>query len=272
MYQNLFDSHTHSKNSPDGRCSVSLLAEAAIAKGLRGLAITDHCDCESWERDNLEQAQRQSLEDVAVARQRFGSRLLLSAGVELGQPDRAPQLAERLMRSGDYDFVLLSQHELEGMVEFYYLDYSKLSDSENHAIMLRYLEELLDMCKRWDFDSLAHLSLTVRYPKIHYNIDLDFARYAAEVDEILKVLAHRGKALELNTSGLRNAMRDTLPPMWAVRRFRELGGELITIGSDAHKAADVGVGIQEGMERLAAAGFTHFAFYQRRKPVMQRIF
>ena len=92
--------------------------------------------------------------------------------------------------------------------------------------------------------------------------------YREQIDKILRMLILRGKALELNMSGLRAKLKEPMPPVDILKRYKQLGGELITIGSDAHHIEHVGYGIKEGMEILCDAGFGYFAFYRGRKPVM----
>ena len=86
------------------------------------------------------------------------------------------------------------------------------------------------------------------------------------LDKVLKKLSENDKALEVNTSGLRQKINRTLPDEDVIRRFRELGGKYVTIGSDAHRWGDVGSGIEDGLQLLLKCGFTHFTVYEKRKP------
>lgn len=271
MFQNLFDSHTHSENSLDGHHSVIFMVESAVERGIHGLSVTDHCDCDALEAHSYARRQLLTAMDVAKAREAFRGRLSLTHGVELGQPHYDYAGAERLLASQHFDFVLLALHRMRNQVDFYDMDYAEMSADTLHALTGQYFDELLELVKWGRFDSAAHLTLPARYPKVRQGYQLDLRRYAAAIDEILRVLAQDGKALEVNTSGLRNGQGDTLPPAWILRRFRELGGELVTLGSDAHFAGDIGAGIQEAMQMALDAGFDHFAFYRNRKPVMLRI-
>lgn len=271
MYQNLFDSHTHSENSLDGAHSVVFMVEKAVEKGVQGIAITDHCECEELEQRSCAARLRMTAMDVARAREAFGRRIIITSGIELGQPQHDYAGAQRMLEMQGYDFVLLALHRLRGRDDFYDMDFSGMSESDLHAMMLQYFAELLEIVRWGNFDSLAHLSFPLRYPLLRNNIRIDLTRYAEPVDEVLRALAESGKALELNTSGLRQGMRDTLPPAWVVHRFRELGGEMVTIGSDAHTAGEIGAGIRDGMHLLLENGFEQFAFFRDRKPVMLRI-
>lgn len=273
MYYNLFDSHTHSESSPDGEHSVSFMAEAAINKGLQGFAITDHCEGDFFREWSYDKRIMQSAVSTAVAKSAFGSRLIMTFGVELGQVFYAlDKIEDVLKRHGSIDFVIGSLHKLiRDEFDYYKADYSILTEQKLHEYNLIYFEELMDLIKWGKFDVLGHLSYPLRYPKMKAGIDIDFNRYKEQIDEVLKLAVAAGKGIEINTSGLRDKLNDTLPSLWVIKRFRELGGEIVTIGSDAHRAGELGEGIQHGMQALADAGFEYFAFFRNRKPVMLRI-
>lgn len=271
MYQNLFDSHTHSENSPDGHHSVTFMVESAIDKGFHGLAVTDHCECSELEERSYALRLRHCALDVAMAREAFRNRVILTNGIELGQPLYNPEGAGWILAMQHYDFVLLSLHRLRDCRNFWLLDYKNYTPDMLHDLMLRYFDELLESVRTTDFDVLAHLTFPVRYPREQCGTEIDIARYAEPIDEILRALVGLGKGLELNTSGLRDDLGSTLPPAWVIRRYRELGGELVTVGSDAHRAGDIGGGVNDGMQILADTGYEYFAFYRDRQPVMLRI-
>lgn len=271
MYHNLFDSHTHSENSPDAMHSVTFMAENAVERGLLGLAVTDHVECDRMDEQSYATRIRQLMLDVRMARVSFGSKLVLCYGIELGNALFNLGEAVRVAEDHDYDVVLGAVHRVKGYEEFRGINYDEYSDNDFHTLMLRYFEDIRELIRWGGFDVLAHLSYPLRYPRENRGYAVDFGRYREQVDEILRLLAESGKGLELNTSGLRYAISDMMPPAWAISRFRELGGEFVTIGSDAHKAERVGFRVCDGMRALAAAGYEYFAFYRGRKPVMLRI-
>ena len=111
----------------------------------------------------------------------------------------------------------------------------------------------------------------LRYITGKHKIRVDLRRYDDKIEEILRLTAQNGRAIEINTSGLYGALRDTMPPLCYVKRYRELGGEYITLGSDAHSADALGRGIDSGMEMLLEAGFSYFTFYKERHPLQFKI-
>ena len=268
MYLNLFDSHTHTDNSPDAVSSPMMLCEAAVEYGFSGIAVTDHCNMELFDRDNYELRIRQSFFETLKARSVFRGMLTVSCGVELGQPLEAPERAEALIEKYDFDFVLCSLHALPGQLNFCYNKYANFSKKQLDIIFAAYLRQLIRTIKWGRFDSLAHLTYPLRCLINRDGEAPDLSLCRELVDEALRLLIQNGKALEINTVGLRTALGSTLPPLDTLKRYRELGGELITLGSDAHCQKDVGAGVSEAMDCARAAGFRYFAFYRERKPQM----
>lgn len=265
-YKNTMDLHTHTDNSPDANHSATLLCECACEAGLRAIAITDHCECDAYYADRYDLSAKQSVFETAKAKSVFAGRLIVVSGIELGQPLHDKEAAEKALAK-NLDFVLASQHHLLNKKEdFYLLDYS-LPENEPKALLRQYFDELLEIVKWGNFDALAHLTYPLRYITGRAGIPVDLRDYFDQIDLIFREMAAAGKALEINMSGLRGELGDTMPPLILVKRFKEAGGEYITIGSDAHQAGDVGSGIQEGMALAEAAGFRYVTLYQRRLPV-----
>lgn len=264
MYMNLFDSHVHSDNSHDGEHSITFLCENAEQKNLMGLCITDHYELDQ----NLAQADlclRNSFMETGKARQAFDYRLLVMNGIEMGQAIQNKEKAQEILRRYHFDFVLGSLHCIRGMDDFAYIDFS---DLDVDVILTRYFEEILELCQWGQFDSLAHLTYPLRYITGQYHIPVDLSRYDSIIDEILRTLAQKGLGLEINTAGLRREIGQTAPTLPYIKRFRQLGGEILTFGSDAHRAQDLGAGLDTAIEMAKEAGFSYFAFFKKREPRM----
>lgn len=264
MYMNLFDSHVHSDNSHDGEHSITFLCENAEQKNLMGLCITDHYELDQ----NLAQADlclRNSFMETGKARQAFDYRLLVMNGIEMGQAIQNKEKAQEILHRYRFDFVLGSLHCIRGMDDFAYIDFS---DLDVDVILTRYFEEILELCQWGQFDSLAHLTYPLRYITGQYHIPVDLSRYDSIIDEILRTLAQKGLGLEINTAGLRREIEQTAPTLPYIKRFRQLGGEILTFGSDAHRAQDLGAGLDTAIEMAKEAGFSYFAFFKKREPRM----
>jgi len=269
MYSNFFDSHTHSDNSPDGAHSITFMCENAVNKGLTGMAVTDHCEVNAYRQDKYDIRIRQSLFEANIAKAAFKHRLLITSGVELGQPMQDVETAEKIISAFNFDFILGSVHNIANEQDFYYIDYSS-GEVDINALLDRYFKEMYAMVLWGGFDVLAHITYPLRYLAAA-NVNADLGRHSDIIDEILKAAINSGKGIEVNTSGLRQAINDTMPNIQIIKRYRELGGEIITIGSDAHCTEHIGCGVQDTMSLLSGLGFKYFAFYKNRKPRMLNI-
>lgn len=262
-YPLISDSHVHSDSSRDANDPVMMMCESAARLGFYSLTITDHCECNVYRSESYDRSVRQSYFETRKASAVFNSRLHVYAGVELGQAMQDQEAAEDVLNACDFDFTLASVHNVKNLPDFFDVDYSKVDMDD---ILNRYFDELMETIEWGKFDSLAHLTYPWRY--------MDGKRkapahtYSDRIDMVLKALIAKHKALEVNTSGLRQKIGKTLPDLPILARYRELGGKLITIGSDAHRWADVGGGIEQGLSLLCSAGFHHFTIYQHHEPKM----
>lgn len=259
------DCHNHSACSPDGKHPVSAMLARAQALGLYAWTLTDHCECNAYE-----QQYRQRTGDAwqAMAEARSPGGLRFYRGVELGQPMQDLAGAEEAVKRFDYDFIIGSLHNLRGEEDFYYMDAAAMPLEQVHGLLDRYWDEVLEMLDWGGFDSLGHLTYPLRYIQGEGGVFVDLERHAGKIREVLSLVVEKGIALEVNTSGLRQKLGETMPNLELLRRYRALGGELVTLGSDAHCTEDLGKGIDEGMELLKAAGFTQLAVYEKRRPVL----
>lgn len=264
-YKNLLDMHTHSDNSPDGNHSVTFMCESAEREGLRGIAITDHCECECYKQRRFDISVRNSYFESVKAQSIYSGRLIVMAGIELGQANQNPQAAKEVLGQYPFDFVLASLHNLNGWEDFYYLDYNKHDPVE---IVDKYFDELYELAAHCDYDILSHLDYPLRYIVGNLKLDVPLDRYREKIDRVLQIVVARDKGLEINTSGYRQPLGRTMPSAEIIRRFKELGGVYLTIGSDAHRGTDVGAGISKGMQMAYQAGFRHTALYKKRVPIL----
>lgn len=263
-YKNLLDMHVHTDSSPDGEHAAILLCEYALRKGLRAIAFTDHCEVEAFRSEHYDRSIRQAYFESSKARSVFRGSLIVSIGVELGQPIQDLRTAEKIMQSMKYDVILGSIHSVRGQKDFYFLDYSQC---DINALLRQYFEEVYEMVQWGGFDVLAHLTYPLRYICGEHGIPVDLTQFADIIDKILAGLVSGGKALEINTSGLRGKIGETAPGLDIIRRFKELGGKYITIGSDAHCVKDVGAGLQEGLALAKEAGFQKVTLFESRMPI-----
>lgn len=279
-----FDFHIHTDASPDGHCPPPQLAEAAIAAGLTHIAVTDHYEAQpadpslfpgegsrGWleaAADRYEAVTARSWDNAAAVRELTAGKLTVAIGLELGSPldDRAR--TEELIARRPYDFLLASQHANPGKPDWYYLQ--QFPDFDIRDELDAYFDALLDIVAWGRFHSLAHLTYPFRYIPADRLAALRGV-WADKADAVLRGLAEKGLALEINTGGLRKPIAETSPALPLIKRFRELGGELITVGSDAHRPAEIGTGLDVAEALAAEAGFRYITRYEQGKPYPERI-
>lgn len=255
----------HSRVSFDGHDTGEQMVRAALDLGLKEICFTDHMDYDpSGVMQNITfDTEVYNREYDALA----AEGLKIRRGMEFGLlPDNQEQLKIDLQRR-PFDFVLGSIHFADGM-DVYFEEYWHGKTQEQ--AMTRYLEQTLECVKKHDdFDVLAHLTYLA---KTRGNPDPRPIReheYRELTDEILRVLAQKGKGLECNTSGM-NRCGDYLPGADYFRRFKELGGEIVTVGSDAHTASRVGQYSYAACDMLKDI-FGYVCTFENRNPIFHKL-
>ncbi len=264
IFKNFVDTHTHTINSFDGNYPIEDMCDAAIEKGIKIIAFTDHVEMDFYTEKGFDKDAENSYKDILRAKEIYKDRLDICTGIELAQGTYKKDEAEALLASRDYDFVIGSIHNLRATEDFCFLKYDGL---DIDYLLDNYFNELKLLADWAKFDTFAHLTYPLRYIVGENKIPVDMTRYQKDIDEILSILAAKDKALEINTSGLRQPIGITMPDESIVRRFKELGGKMITVGSDSHFTEHLGAGIEEGMTIAKNAGFDSVVIFKKRQPV-----
>lgn len=279
------DCHTHTHNSPDAdNKSVAELCERAIELQLDALAVTDHCEANRfysiehygktpqpdnpYDTYNFRDYFLKSMEENTEAKERFKGKLNFVCGIELGQATQDFQAAEEVLSDERLDFVIGSMHEIPNHLDFAFIDYSK---EDIPALLDSYFDEIYKLCQWGKFDVLGHLTYTLRYIEGEFGYKADISAYKEKIAESFRLLAHKGKGIEINTSGLRQKYGKTFPTIEYVKLFKDMGGEIISIGSDSHTPSDLAKGVADGIELARAAGFNNVFRFEKHKPVSMKI-
>ena len=266
---NLFDYHLHTRHSFDGQMTVSTLCDAAIQKGLSEICIADHTEFghpspSSDVPPNIEEWSK----EIDIARQEYPA-IVIRKGIEIGDNPLCRDRIKKWHLALDVDFLLLSLHLVQNQDPYW----PEFFDGRSmDAAYQKYVEAKLESVLAWnkdEYDALAHLGYCAKFSP--YPIEQRPLRrhHAPDLfDQILRVLVYNGKPLEINTSGIRS-MRESIPGKELLIRFHELGGEFVTIGSDAHHPNNVGFWIAEAQQLAVACGFRYQATFENRrmKPV-----
>lgn len=265
----LYDLHIHSIYSNDSYpwSTTSNICEWAVSKGLKGICFTDHIDIDYPDYIEVFDYEKYNNEiDNLISK--YNKKIEIYKGIELGmQPHLSEENAVFSSKSG-IDFVLGSIHVVDKK-ELYMSDF--LQGRSNHQGILAYFEDLKKSIDAFnDFDSLGHIDVVRRY-LINGEEDFKFNIYQDYIAEILKTLIIYGKGIEINTSGKRYGLSSFHPLPEILILYRMLGGEIITIGSDAHRPDDLAYGFSEVLDLLKSLGYKYYCIFKKRKPYFIRI-
>ena len=264
------DFHVHSNCSLDSSEPMANSIEAAIRLGLSAICFTDHLDLiradtpgKRFGAESLANWER-SYAEIAKNRARFGNQIEILHGMELGEGVQDPTFAKTATSLPGLDFVLGSIHALTGVQDFYLLDYPDYDTC--FSLAESYVDETIRLASYGFFDVLAHIGIVNRY-MVRAGQRIDFLLFEEKLRHLFKLLIESGRGIELNTSGLRQGTGVTFPDLPVLALYQDCGGEIVTIGSDAHRATDVGRNFDHACALLKSAGFAYQTIFRERKPV-----
>ena len=237
----LYDYHMHSEISPDAHFSMEAMCESALENGMREIAFTDHYEfyvngvVRPWFNERYVEKYFETLEEC---RKKFEGRLSIKSGMEFGQLDISPE-CNKTVRRYPFDFVLGSVHKLEN------IDLTQLIVTEKNARSIgdAYYYHLLKLSEE----------------------------YQPTIKKVLENVIRRGKGIEINTACMGGILEDTMPGLETLRMYKELGGRIITVGSDSHRPERIGYGFDRVYQMLKEAGFDSISVYKNRKNIQQPI-
>ncbi|NLL46755.1 MAG: histidinol-phosphatase HisJ family protein [Clostridiales bacterium] len=263
----LTDFHTHSYCSDDGVASMHDMALAGAERGVSIMCITDHVDIDHFETGGLNpdcfSHWDRIKEEYALAVERLGGCIDLRLGIEFGEANHAPGMAQSIAEAEGLDFIIGSLHNLWDYPDFFCIRYK--SEQECRELAKKYVEEHFELVRLGCLDVLGHIGYAKRYMK-RRGFDIGLEGLEDRLEALFKLVSESGKGIELNTSGLRDNTGTTFPEKWVLKLYREAGGEIITVGSDSHRPEDVGANIEDAYELLREVGFKYFTVFKNRKP------
>ena len=256
------DYHVHAGESPDASGSIEQFCERAAEIGLKEIVFTEHFDATprdiAYKLYDYEKCR--GLVDRMQAQ--FGDRLSVKLGIEIGyRPGQEVEIIE-FLDGKEFEVVIGAVHWVgrELICDDFVVG---KTEEEAHT---RYFATLLPLVESGLFDVLAHLDIIKRHGTPLYG-PFNVEKWMPFMEPVLKKLIQKGMALEINTSGVRQAPGEPYPGLPVMKMYRELGGKLVTIGSDAHTVDTLGVGVDTAAALLKEAGFTEFTRFDGRKPI-----
>jgi len=260
------DYHTHTNYSADSDAPMETMICRAIALGLTEMAMTDHVDYMYPVAPYPFQIDYDAyLFEFNTLRDKYANQIRLTLGVEFGLGAHLTDTLKAFVSRYPFEFVIGSVHDYHGdevHTKVFWEGQTK------HSGYMLYFNELLESVRNIDdFNVVGHMDYIMRYSPFADNV-LTYDGYREVIDEILRVIVTKGKGLELNTSGFRYGLDCVHPQLAILERYRELGGEIVTVGSDAHYPRFLYERFDAAYDLLRAAGFKAIAVFRNRKPVM----
>lgn len=265
----LWDTHLHTDFSGDCDATPESMIRGAKHLGLPGICFTDHLDWDHPDVPNrfvldVENYVPKCKELAAEQKALMGSEpFTICTGIEIGMQPHLAERVHRLVTEYSFDFVIASSHlshshDLPDIPLF-----EEKSEDESYAEYFKSVHR--NILAFDDFDVYGHIDYVVRYGP-NKNKYYSYEKFADIIDEVLKSLIHKGKGIEINTSGFKYGVGHPHPTEDIIKRYRELGGEIITIGSDGHKPEHLAYAFDKVPEILKKAGFRYYTVFQERKP------
>lgn len=263
------DFHLHSSFSADSKVPMQEMIERGIALGLDAMCFTEHMDYDYYEDGMVFETDMPAYYKTFLDfKDKYAHKIELLFGLELGLQPYLKERCETLISEWPFDFVIGSTHVVNGQDPYYPSFFEGRTERDAY---LSYFQANIDNIKTFScFDIYGHIDYVVRYGP-NMNRFYSYNAYKEVLDEILKLLVEKGLGLELNTGGFKYGLNHPNPHEDILRRYRELGGEIITLASDAHAPEYVAYKFDRAVAILKDFGFKYYTIFRERKPVFIEI-
>ena len=281
------DFHVHTTFSTDGKSEMADMIESARGRQIHTICFTEHMDydtkypegegsfmvdTEAYMKRNHELRDIENPDGKLIGAGRDTGEAMYGPvevlfGVELGLQPHVKDFYEKYVSSYPFDFVIGSSHALN-RIDTAFSEFWESYSSEKEAVRA-YFESELECARSFDvYDVYGHLDYPLRYAPSALKsgvFDFSYSEYGDVLDEVLKTIIGKGKGIEINTAGYRKSLHRPNPDVSILERYRELGGEIITVGSDAHVTTDVAADFDLAEKALRNAGFKGYYVFRNRK-------
>jgi len=267
------DCHLHSDFSSDSEAPMEQMIEKAIALGLKKICLTDHIDYDYPPRGGYDFMFDidEYINKLNELKKRYQNQIMILTGIELGLQPHLNDQINSLVNAYPFDFIIGSSHIVDHL-DPYFPEY--WMDKSPEEGIRKYYQTIIDNCKAIDgFHVYGHIDYIIRYIPKKYEASFQYSYYdfKEQLDHVLKTIIDSGKGIEVNTSGYKYGFSHPHPETKILKRYRELGGELITIGSDAHKPEHLCYDFELVPELLKELGFRYYAIFHQGKPIYEKL-
>ncbi|HHW30788.1 MAG TPA: histidinol-phosphatase HisJ family protein [Clostridiaceae bacterium] len=268
----MFDNHMHSFLSFDSDMDLYKACETALKKGLNGIAFTDHLDYDFPGYEDVSVIDFDKyMKYMDLLKNQYEPGLKIIKGIEVGIQPHVINKTLETVNKYEFDLIIASIHVVDGKDPYEKGFYDNLPKNKIYS---RYLELILFMINNYsNYDIVGHFDFIIRKAN-YYDRSLKYADYSDLFDAILKKIVSDGKGFEINTRSYLNRNDGKPVPVYdknILLRYKELGGEIITLGSDSHSEEHIGYKFEDFSKLLLDSGFKYVAHYENRKPVFTRL-
>lgn len=257
---NLLDNHVHTTFSSDGRDNMENVIKRGISIGVKHLTFTDHLE---YNPDGFSLNCKEYINAIMEFKEMYKNDIEILAGVEVGYQSHLKEHIENILASNPFDFILCSTHSVDKISVSGPKYFKGLSKKDAYT---RYFETILKTVDEFtNFDSYGHLDYIIRYGG-YEDSKVIYKDYKDVLDRALSTIIISGNGIEINTSGYRYGMNAMHPNLEILKRYKELGGEIITVGSDSHRSIDLCADFEEAFQMLKHIGFNYVCKFKDRKP------
>lgn len=257
----VFDYHVHTTQSADCATPIFASCEAAIQRGIAEIAFTDHIEHEPADMSFGFYDYGTYMDDIDQARERYGDDLVILSGAEIDFNTRIAPDVEAFLESHRFDFVIGSVHYGD-LGEIIFPEYFRTRSLDD--VLLPYFEQIHAAVETGWFDTIGHIDLPKRYaPEVAG--EYIPSRYADVLGDVFRSMIERGITFEINTSGLRQAPKTSMPGPQIVALWSSLGGEAVTTGSDSHVPETIGADFERTLSMLKLLGIRQISTFRNRE-------
>ncbi len=267
------DFHMHTSYSTDSTALPEEMIQGAIKKGLQTICITDHYDKDyPYHKEMGSKAfmfdPDPYFAELQTLKEKYSNQIQVRIGVEIGLQKHLGSFYKEFTAKYPFDFVIGSLHIVKGMDPYLKELFQLYKDSEAYQLAF---EEMLENVKKIDaFDVLGHIDYVTRYGT-NKTAEYSYQKYADILDEILKEVIYQGKGIEMNMSGYKYGLGVCHPHPDVLKRYKELGGEILTIGADGHGPDQIAYAYEKATHILKMCGFKYYTEFCGRKPIFQQL-
>lgn len=268
------DYHVHSNFSGDSQAPMEQMIERAIQFGLKRLCFTDHMDYDYPHKGDISFVfdPEEYVSKLRLLKEQYAKQIEILTGIELGLQPQVTEYFKSLTKEYSFDFAIGSSHVVDYVDPYFPLFWEHRTKEEG---IRAYFQSIIDNCKLFKdyFNIYGHLDYIIRYVPTTdgKKADYSYTDYADLLDEVLKTIIECGKGIEVNTAGFKYGLGYAHPKVEVLKRYRELGGELITIGSDAHKPEHLCYDFHLVPPLLQSLGYQYYATFVQGKPIYEKL-